>query len=93
MFKTGGKGHGLSHDPMDNNVRHQCSVITTKIFGELPWKKEGEIWNYYQLMMREFINQRKPTTPEELKSLLTIKDLGVEVSPEEAEAIRDYKFI
>ncbi len=25
---------------------------------------------------REFINQRKPTTPEELKEALTIKDLG-----------------
>lgn len=43
--------------------------------------------------MREFINQRKPTTPEELKEVLTIKDLGVEVSPEEAEAIRDYVYL
>lgn len=40
--------------------------------------------------LREFINQRKPTTPEELKEALTIKDLGVEVSPEQAQVIREY---
>lgn len=43
--------------------------------------------------LREFINQRKPTTPEELKEALTIKDLGVEVSPEEAETIREYVYL
>ncbi len=44
--------------------------------------------------MREFINQRKPTTPEELKKeALTIKDLEQEFPPEEAEAIRDYVYL
>ena len=43
--------------------------------------------------LREFINQRKPTTPEELKEALTIKDLGVEVSSEEAETIREYVYL
>ncbi len=28
--------------------------------------------------MREFYQSKKPTTPEELKEALTIKDLGVE---------------
>ncbi len=34
--------------------------------------------------MREFINQRNQQ-PRRIKEALTIKDLGVEVSPEEAE--------
>ncbi len=36
---------------------------------------------------REFINQRNQQPLRGIKEALTIKDLGVEVSPEEAEAI------
>ncbi len=40
---------------------------------------------------KERIYQSKKTNNlEELKEALTIKDLGVEASPEEAEVIRDY---
>lgn len=35
----------------------------------------------------------KSATPEELKEILAIKDFGVEISLEEAEEIREYKFL
>ncbi len=40
----------------------------------------------------EIYQSRKPTTQKQ-KEALTIKDLGVEVSPEGSEAIRDYVYL
>ncbi len=72
---------------MDNNVEKTSMFCDNcQDFGELPFRRR-EIW-YYQLMIWKFINQRKPTTQKELKGALTIKRFRVEVSPEEAEAIR-----
>ncbi len=68
-------------------------MITAKILaGRL---ERREIWKLLSAddMRRIYQSKRKPTTPEELKEALTNEDLGVEVSPEEAEAIRDYVYL
>ncbi len=64
----------FSHDPMDNNVEKTSMFCDNcRDFEEIAVCVSVEIWNYYQLM-REFINQRKPTTLVKHQEALT-KDL------------------
>ncbi len=49
-------------------------------FGELPFRKKGSIWNYYQLMIWENLSIKENQQLRRIKEALTIKDLGVEVS-------------
>ncbi len=65
---------------------HHCTP--SKIFYELPFRKKGEIWNYYRWWY-ERIYQSKKTNTWRIKEALTIKDLGAE---NEAEVPGDYIF-
>lgn len=70
-----------------------AKISAIKILQNYHFRKKGKMKLLSADDLREFINQRKPTTPEELKEALTIKDLGVEISPEEAETIREYVYL
>ncbi len=70
MFKLVEVWHGLSHDPMDNNV--EKDIIKFSDNCQDFWRiavleRRGNMKLLSADDMREFINQRKPTTPEELK--------------------------
>ncbi len=90
MFKLR-KSNGLSHDPMDNNVKKTSMFCDNCQIWRIAVLRKGEIWNYYQLMIWGKLSIKKASNSEELKK--RIKDLGVEVSQEEAETIRDYVYL
>ncbi len=70
MFNGGKVWHGLSHDPMDNNVEKidQCSVITAKILANCRFRKRrGNMKLLSADDMREFINQKKTNNSRRIK--------------------------
>ncbi len=72
MFKLWKVWHGLAMTHMDNKFkRHQCSArgkANCQDFWRIAvLERRGSMKLLSADDMREFINQRKPTTPEELK--------------------------
>jgi hypothetical protein len=72
--------------------------LTTKILSNCQFRKKEkmELLTVEDVKnLREFFNRPRPTISEEekIKEVLTIRDFGVEISLEAAEAIRDYAYL
>ncbi len=69
-------------------------MITAKILWIAVFRKQRNYEIIISFDDKERIYQsKKPTTPEELKEALTIKDLGSRSFSRGAEAIRDYVYL